>query len=151
AGADDIEMRRRIERAGLPDAAAARLPRVVIVLPGLASRIARLGHGVEAPEFLAVLDVERRDPSARACVASAVLNDDFAVGDERSRQEFLLAAKLVLAGDFLVPDDLAVLPVDRDDPPVRQVRDDFVFPEGDAARARRVALMLDSRIAHPLE
>src|SRR6266853_270259 len=101
-------MCRRIERSRLPDAAAAGLPRVVVVFPRLAAGIAGLGHRVEAPQLLAVLDVECRDPAARARVARAVLDDHLAVGDERRRQEFFLPAELGLAGDLLDPDDLAV-------------------------------------------
>src|SRR6185369_9457180 len=90
ARADDIEMRGRVERSGLPDPAAACLPGVVIVFPGLAARITRLGHRVKAPELLAVLHVERGDPAARAGVAGAVLDDHFAVGHERRGEELLL-------------------------------------------------------------
>src|SRR5436190_22707188 len=103
----------RIEGSGLPDPAAAGLPRVVIVFPRLAARIAGLRHRVEAPQLLAVFDVERRDPSSRAGIAGAVLDDDLAVGDERSGEEFLLTAEFILDGDLLVPDDLAVGAVDR--------------------------------------
>src|SRR5438552_11798762 len=102
----------RIEGSGLPDPAAAGFPRVVIVFPRFAAGIARLRHRVEPPELLAVLDVERRDPAARAAVARAVLDEDFAIGGERGRQEFLLVAELGLGGDLLVPDDLAVFPID---------------------------------------
>src|SRR3954466_679515 len=141
----------RIVGAGLPDPAAAGLPRVVVVFPRLAARIAGLGHRVEAPELLAVLHVERRDPAARAGIARAVLHDHFAFGDQRRRQKFFLAAELVLAGDLLVPEDLAVVAVDRDDAAVRKVRNDLVFPERDAARPWRVAFVLDARIARPHE
>src|SRR5262245_55156789 len=128
----------RIERPRLPDPAAAGLPRVVVVLPRLAAGIARLRHAVEAPPFLPVFHVERGHPAARARVARDVLDDDLAVGDERSREELLLAAELLFHRDLLVPDDLAVLAVDRDDAAVGQVRDDLVFPERDAARPGRV-------------
>src|SRR5436190_213842 len=139
----------RVERYGLPDPAAAGLPRVVIVFPRLAAGIAGLGHGIKTPELFPVFHVERRDPSARAAVTRAVLDEDLAVGDERRRQEFFLAAELLLHRDLPVPDDLAVLAVDRDDAAVRQVREDLVLPQRDAARARRVAFVLDARIADP--
>ena len=54
-------------------------------------------------------------------------------------------------GDLLVPDDLAVVAVDRDDAAVRQVGDHQVFPERDAARARRVAFVLHARVGDPDE
>src|SRR4051812_29422847 len=132
----------RIERPGLPDPAAAGFPRVVIVFPRLAAGIARLRHRVETPELLPVFHVERRDPAARTAVTGAVLDEHLAVSDERRRQEFFLAAELLLHRDLLVPQDLAVLAVDRDHTAVRQVREDLVFPERDAARARRVAFVL---------
>src|SRR5262249_8705207 len=137
--------------ACLPDSSATGLPRVMIVFPRLAAGIARLGNGVEAPQLLAVLDVERRDPASRACVAGAVLDDDLPIGDERRRQEFLDAAEFVLAGNLLVPNDLAVVAVDRDDAAVGQIRDDLVFPERNAARPRCVALVLYTGIAYPHE
>src|SRR6266571_4403938 len=151
ARADDVELGRRIVGAGLPDAAAAGLPGVVVVFPGLAARVAGLRHDVPAPQFLAGPDLERRDPSARSAVARAVLDDDLAVGDQRSRKKFFLSAEFGLAGDHLVPHDLAVVAVDRDDPSVRQVGDHELLPESDAARARDVALMLHARIAYPDE
>ena len=149
AGADDVEVRGRIVGAGLPDAAAARLPGVVIVLPRFAAGIAGLRHDVPPPQLVAGLDVERRHPAARAAVARAVLDDHLAVGDERRRQELLGAAELLLAGDHLVPDDLAVVAVDRDHAAVGQVGEHQIFPERDAARARRVALVLDAGIGDP--
>src|SRR5437763_4709201 len=135
----------RIERSGLPDPAASGFPRVVIVLPRLAAGIAGLGYGVEAPELLAVLDVEGRHPAARARVAGAVLDDHFPVGHERRREEFLLPAELGLACNFLVPENLAVFAVDGDDTSIGKVRENLVFPQGDPARPRRVALVLDAR------
>ena len=149
AGADDVEMRRRIERAGLPDAAAAGLPGAVVVLPGLAAGVARLRYGVEAPLLVTGLGVESGDPAARAAVARAVLHDDDAVGDERRRVEFLLAAELVFGGDALVPHDLAVVAIDRDDAAIGQVGEDPVFPERDAARARLVAGVPHGGVSRP--
>src|SRR5206468_3141519 len=119
--------------------------------PGFAARVAGLGHDVPAPQFLAGPDLERRHPAARSAVARAVLHDDLAVGDQRRGQEFFLPAELGLAGDHLVPYDLAVVAVDRDDPAVRQVGDHEIFPERDAARARGVALVLHAWIAYPDE
>ena len=60
------EPRGGIVGAGLPYAAAACFPGVVLVLPGFAAGIAGLGHHVPAPELLAGSGVERRDPSACA-------------------------------------------------------------------------------------
>src|SRR6202030_905001 len=63
AGAPDGQPGRRIVGTGLPDAATAGLPSVVLVLPGLAARLARLGHHVPAPKLVAGLGVERREPA----------------------------------------------------------------------------------------
>ena len=151
AGAEDVEVLCGIVGAGLPDAAAAGLPGVVIVLPRLAAGVARLGHRVPAPQLVAGVDVERRHPAARAAVAGAVLDEDLAVGHERRGQEPLLVAELVLGRDLLVPDDLAVVAIDGDDAAVGQVGDDLVFPERDAARARRVAFVRHAGVGHPDE
>src|SRR5262249_1163585 len=138
-------------RAGLPQAAAAGLPGVGLVLPGLAALLARLRHRVPAPQLCAGLDVERRDPAARRAVAGAVRNQHLALGDERRREEALAAAELVGERDLLVPDDLARVAVDRDDAAVRQVGDHLVVPQRDAARARHVALVPHAGIADPDE
>ena len=151
AGAENVEILRRIVRAGLPDAAAAGLPGVVIVFPCFAAGLARLGHCVPPPQLVAGVDVERGHPAARAGVAGAVLDEHLAVGDERCRREPLLAAELVFRGDLLVPEDLAVLAVDGDDASVRQVGDDLVFPERDAARAGGVAFVRHARVGDPRE
>ncbi len=149
AGAPDRELRGRVVGTGLPDAAAAGLPRVVLVFPRLAARIAGLRHYIPAPQLVSGARVECRDPSARSSVARAVHDDDLAFGGNRRRKEFLAAAELIRDGDLLVPHDLAVRAVHSDDAAVGQVRDDQVFPQRDAARARDVAFVLDSRIGHP--
>src|SRR5262245_59684945 len=93
AGADDVQLLYRVVRTGLPDAAAASLPGVVIVFPGLAARVDRFGHGIEPPQLVAGFHVERGDPPARARVAGAVLDDHFAVGDDRRGVEAFLTAE----------------------------------------------------------
>ena len=121
----------------------------MVVLPGLAARVAGLRHHVPAPQLLAVLDVERGDPASSAGVAGAVLNQDLADPHQRRSREFLLVAELVLRGNVLVPHDLAVVAIDGDRATVRQVGDDEVFPERDAARTRCVSLVRHARIGHP--
>src|SRR5215475_16124836 len=64
AGAPDGETCRRIVGAGLPDAAAAGLPGVVLVLPGLAAGIARFRDRIPAPYFIAGPRIEGREPAA---------------------------------------------------------------------------------------
>ena len=151
ARAPDRELRRRIVRAGLPEATAAGLPRVVLVLPGLAARIARLRHDVPAPELLARTRVERRDPSAGLRVAGSVGHDHFAVGGDRRRVESFLAAEFVGRRHHLVPHDLAGVAVRRNHTAVGQIGDHEILPERDAARARQVALVLHARVRHPGE
>src|SRR5262249_22636930 len=151
AGAPDGELVDGIVGAGLPQAAAAGLPGVVLVLPGLAARITGLWDHIPAPQLIASPGVERREPAAGAGVAGAVRHDDLAFRRERGRAEALLAAELVGFGNLLVPDDLAAVAVDRNHPAVREVVDDKVLPKGDAARLGNVAFVLDARIGDPHE
>ena len=137
--------------ARLPQPAAAGFPRVVLVLPGFAARLARRRHRIPAPQLVARPRVERRDPAARLAVARAVGDDDLAFGGDRRRKEFLAAAEFVGLRDHLVPDDLAVVAVDRDDAAVRQVGDHEVFPQRDAARARNVAFVRHAGVGDPHE
>src|SRR5215510_10623767 len=151
SGAPDRELRRRVVGAGLPQSAAAGLPGIGLVLPGLAAGIAGLRHHVPAPELVAGLGVERGKPAAGLGVAGAVGDQHLAFGGDRRREEFLLAAKLVRLGDLLVPDDLAGVAVDRDHASVGQVGDDEVLPQRDAARAWHVTLVTYAGIADPDE
>src|SRR5207253_1132162 len=135
--------------AGLPQAAAAGLPGVVLVLPGLAAGLAGLRNRIPAPQLVAGLGVERRDPAARPRVARAVGDDHLAFGGDRRGGKPLLAAEFVDAGDLLVPDDLAGVAVERDHAAVGQDRDHQILPQRDAAGLRPVALVADARLAGP--
>src|SRR5215475_7496284 len=150
AGAPDGETSGGIVGAGLPQAAASRLPGTGLVLPGLAARIAGLGDGIPTPQLLAGAGVEPGKPTAGR-IAGAIGDEHLAVDRQRRGIELLAAAELVDRGDLFVPDDLAAVAVDGDDAAVRQVGDDKVFPQGDAAGARDVALMLDAGIGDPDE
>src|SRR6516225_2091357 len=151
AGSPDRQLARRIIRAGLPEAASAGLPRVVLVLPGFAAGLARFRDGIPAPELVACSGVERRNPATRLPVTRAVCDYDLAVGGDGRRKESFATAELVGARDLLVPDDLARAAVDANDAAIGQVGDDEIFPERDAARPRHVALMLDTGIGDPDE
>src|SRR5262249_53044150 len=59
---------RGIIRAGDIEGAATGLPGIVLVLPGLMPRLAGSRNGVEAPELVAGLGVERDQPVAHALV-----------------------------------------------------------------------------------
>src|SRR5207237_7517133 len=66
-------------------------------------------------------------------------------------EEPLAVAEFIRLGDRLVPDDFAAVAIDRDDAAVGQAADDEVFPQRDAARTRRVALVLYAGIGDPGE
>src|SRR5262249_11234093 len=117
AGAPDRQPGGWIVGAGLPHSAAAGLPGIGLVLPGLAARLARLRPDVPAPQLVAGLGIERREPAARAAVAGAVGDQDLAFGGDRRGKEALLAAEFVDARDLLVPDYLATIAVDGDHAP----------------------------------
>ena len=97
--------------AGDPHGAAAGLPGVVLVLPGLAAGFAGRRNHVFAPHQLAGRGVERGDPVAHAAVAAGGADDDLVLDGERRRGE--LQVGLVVAVGL--PDDLAGLLVGRDD------------------------------------
>src|SRR5262249_14136297 len=141
----------RIVGSGLPQAAAAGLPGVVLVLPGLAARLTRLRDRIPAPQLVAGAGVEPGEPAAGPGVAGAVRHHDLALGRDRRRGHPFLGAEFVGLGDLLVPHDLAAVAVDGDDAAVGQVVDHQVFPQRDAARTRDIALVLDARIRDPDE
>src|SRR4029077_6762608 len=151
AGSPNGELVDRVVGSGLPQAAAAGLPGVVLVLPGLAAGLARLRDRVPAPQLIAGARVERRKPAAGAGVAGAVRYEDLAFGRKRCRAEAFLAAKLIGLGDLFVPHDLAAVAVDRNHAAVRQVGDNEVFPQRDASRLGNVAFMLDAGVRNPHE
>ena len=144
-------MRRRIVGARLPEPAAAGFPRARLVLPRLASRIARFGDGVPPPELVAGTGIQRRDPAARLAVACSVGNDDLTFGGNGCREEFFAAAEFVRHGDHLVPDDFAVVALHGNHAAVGEVGDDQVFPQRAAARAGDVALVIHAGVGHPDE
>src|SRR5258708_13080290 len=83
AGADDVETRRRVVGAGLPDSTAAGFPGVVVVFPGFASRVAGLGHDVPAPELLAGPHFEPGPPPPPSPLPPAVLPNHLPVAHHR--------------------------------------------------------------------
>src|SRR5204863_8277223 len=95
AGAPDRELRRRIVGTRLPEATAAGLPGVVFVLPGLAPRLARLGHYVPAPQLFSRSRVECRDPAPCLRIAGAVRHDHLALGGNRRGIEPLSGAEFI--------------------------------------------------------
>src|SRR6202043_3924548 len=97
--------------AGDVEGAAAGLPGVVLVLPGLAARIAGGGDRIGLPLRVAALGIERHDPIAHPLVAARGADDDRILERERSGVE----RHVGLIVQVLVPDDLSGLLVGRDD------------------------------------
>src|SRR5262249_11195943 len=117
-----------IIRTRLPDTAATGLPRIVFVLPCLASRIAWFGDYVPSPQFLSRSRFKRSDPAPCAGVSRAVCDDDLVFSGDRRRHEFFFIAELVSGGDHLVPDDFPIVPFDCNDTAIWQVGEDEIFP-----------------------
>ena len=122
----------RVVGAGDVERAAAGLPGIVLVLPGLAAGLAGRRHGVSAPKLVAGLAVERHQPIAHALIAARCADQNRVL--ERQRRGVERHIRLV--AQVLVPDDLAGLLVGRDDSAVvAGDRDDEVAPQRDAAVA----------------
>ena len=122
----------RIVRAGDVERAAAGLPGVVLVLPGLAAGLAGRRDREGLPLHVAGLRIERHDPVAYALVAAGGADDDVVL--ERQRRRRQLDFRLIV--QVLVPDDLAGLLVGRDDARILAGgRDHQIAPERDAAVA----------------
>src|SRR5258707_5584123 len=105
AGAPDHLVGRGIIGARDPHGAAADLPGVVLVLPGLAARLARRRYDVFAPDDLAAGAVERSDPIAHAAIAAGRAHDDLVLYRERRGGD--LHGRLGAGVGF--PDHLAVV------------------------------------------
>ena len=110
AGAPDGLVGRRIVGAGHPDGAAAGLPGVVLVLPGLAAGLAGRRDGVLAPEQLAGRGIERRrssrarrwsPPAAPTMILSLI-------GERRRRDRARRACRRTLVSQTTLPVSLSV-------------------------------------------
>src|SRR5262245_49170578 len=120
----------RIVGAGHVERAAAGLPGVLLVLPGLAAGLAGGGDDEGLPLLLAGLGIEAGKPVAHAIVAAGGADHDCVLERERRGREFEVGLVAVL----FVPDDLAGLRVGRDDAPViAGDRDHEIAPQGNAA------------------
>src|SRR5262249_25388853 len=111
---------------GDPHGAAAGLPGVVLVLPGLAARLAGSRDDVLAPHHLAGRAVKRGDEIAHAAVAAGGADDDLVLHGEGRCGELQIG---LAVGEIGLPRDLAGLLVggDRTGRIVRN-RDDEVAP-----------------------
>ncbi len=135
---------------GLPYAAAADAPGVVVVLPGLRPRFARRRDREGAPDELAVIGVEGADPAAGAKLAAGALalEDEVAAacgadGERRSCEGLGFGRRRTRRGigrrgrDHF-PCDLPGLLVERDDAGVVGRHDHLVAEERDAAIGARL-------------
>ena len=132
AGAPDRLVGLRIIGPGDPHGAAAGLPGVVLVLPGLAAGLAGRRHRVMAPQHLAGRGVEPGHPVAHAVVATGGADDDLVLDRERRGGQ----RDLRRVGEAGFPHDAAVILVGRDD--ARRVlggSDDEIAPQRGAAIA----------------
>ena len=77
------EVELRIVRAGDPGRAAADLPRIGVLRPGLVALLAARRNGVAAPQLLAGLGVPAVDEAADAELGARDAGDQHAVGDQR--------------------------------------------------------------------
>src|SRR5205823_13398601 len=98
--------------SGLPDTAASRLPRIILVLPRLTSRIAGLRYHIPSPQFLAGSGFEGGNPTACPRVSRPVCDKHLVFSRDRRRIESFPGAELVGGGHHLVPDNFAVVAFD---------------------------------------
>src|SRR5262245_60269462 len=83
AGAPIGQIALRIVGAGDIERAAAGLPGVVLVLPGLVPGLARCRDRMGLPQHVAGLGIERGDPVAHAAIAARGADDDLVLERER--------------------------------------------------------------------
>src|SRR5712691_9021870 len=136
---------------GFPDRAAAVLPALLAVLPGLVAGLASARDGVGAPERLAGVEIGRVDIAANAIFAAGGA-DDRDVADHQRRKCDRLGDGGV--GDLALPDLLSGRLVEREHPPVEGDRDNLVLPQrhaavvdaaaGDVARPGAVDLWIEA-------
>ena len=138
ARAPDHLVGRGIVRARDPHGAAADLPGVVLVLPGLAAGLARRRYDVFAPDQLAGGAVERRDPVAHAAVAAGRAHDDLVL--DRQRRGGDLHVRLIV--QVRLPDDLAGVLVGGDDASWIIGGGDDQIPQQRGAAVRQRQLLL---------
>src|SRR5262249_33850148 len=94
----------RIVGRGLPDRAAAVLPAVLAVLPGLVAGLAGAGDGVGPPRLLAGVEIGRLDVAADPELAAGRADDREVTHDQRGNGERLAERRL---GDLAFPYDFA--------------------------------------------
>src|SRR6266481_9835803 len=111
AGAPQHLVGRRVVGPRDPHGAAAGLPGIVLVLPGLAAGLARSRNDIFAPRQLAARGIDRHDEVSHAAVAARSADDDLVIHGERRRRE---GDAGLAVGESGLPYDLAGLLVRRD-------------------------------------
>ena len=131
AAADVEQAEVDVDGRGHPDAAAAEAPDVAVDRPGLGADCARLRDDVEEPPPLPGRGVDRHHPPAQIAVAVGHAGDHQAlrVG---GRGGDPLADLPLHAHDQVLPDQLAGLLVEGDQPRVAEPREHQSGPEGHA-------------------
>src|SRR5262249_11566337 len=139
AGAPEGLVGGRVIGAGYPHSPAAGLPRVVLVLPGLAPGLARRRNRELAPQQLSGCRIERGDVVAYTGIAAGGADDDLVLDRQRRGGN----AHLRLVGRHVgFPGDLAGLLVGRDNARRRAgARDDKIAPQRRAAVVVRFLLL----------
>ena len=130
---------RGIVASGHPYGAAAGLPGIVLVLPGLAARLARRRDRVFEPKLRSSCGIKRSDPVANAAVAARRADDDLVL--DRQNRAGDLQLRQVL-GEVRLPHDFAGVLIGGDDARWRVGRRDYqIAPEGGAPIGRLPLLL----------
>ena len=160
-----VEHRHRIARApvgGLgfgvirtrhPHAAAAGLPAVgvarFVALPGFRTRLALVGHRIEAPQLVARIDLQRRDIAAGRPVTIGLADQHLVAHHQRCSNEAFAGP-----ADLLVPDHVAGFAVAGDHVAIEEPTDDQFARERETTMRDQEAgrgVLLDAGIAGPDE
>ena len=137
AGAPVGKVILRIIGAGDIESAAAGLPSIDLVFPGLASRFARRGNGEGFPLQFPRRGIERGDPVAHALIAARGAYQNAVFQRERRRGKLDLG----LVMQVFLPHDLAGLLVGGDDASVlARCRNNKIAPERYTAMAPEALL-----------
>src|SRR5262249_37314950 len=120
----------RIVSGGFPDRAAAVLPALLAVLPGLVARFAGARDRVGAPSGLAGIEVGCLDVTADAEFAAGGAHDREIAHDQGRDGERFADRRL---GDLALPHHFAGLLVDREHAAIKRNGDHLVLPQRDAS------------------
>ena len=111
AGTPEHQVELRVVGAGDPGRAAAHLPGIVVLRPGLVALLAAGRDGVLAPELLAGRGVVAIDEAAHAELGAGIADHQHAVRNQRRERQ---RNAILPVSDLRLPQFLAVLGVVRD-------------------------------------